>query len=103
MKFHEIDGHEINGRYERLRRHMTALDMTEGDQSQGAGLGVLHQRGLHAWIKHVIAEPPSRWRAEVTAVTPGREGLDVPELGRSPLVGLCTDMLLATLSLQGAR
>ena len=89
------DLNDLNDRYERLRR-----GMTKGGLGQGDGLSVLHQRGLHAWIAHVVAAPPPPSRAAVRAASTGDP--IALAIGRSPLVGLCTDMLLATLSLQEA-
>ena len=83
----------LNDRYERLRRWMT-----EGDLGQGDGLDVLHQRGLYAWIAHVAAVPPAPSRAAVQAASTG--GRIALAIKRSPLVGLCTDMVLASLSRQ---
>lgn len=80
---------DLDDRYERLRRRMTGGDLGGGD-----GLSVLHQQGLHAWVVHVTAPPPPR-----AIVRPAPTGGSIAlAAGRSPLVGLCTDMLLATLN-----
>lgn len=79
----------LDDRYERLRRRMT-----DGAQGPEDDLSVLHQRGLHAWVVHVTTPPPPR--AIARAAPAG--GSIALAARRSPLVGLCTDMLLATLN-----
>ena len=79
-------------RYEQLRSRVT-----EGGPGLANGLIVLRRQGLRAWIAHVVAAPSSRRsRASVSsALSP-----IATELERSPVVSLCTDMLLATLNPQ---
>ena len=82
---------ELRDHYEQLRRLAT-----EGVPGRRDGLAVLRQQGLHAWIALAAAEPPSSPRAEAAApssIDPLALGIDP-----SPLVFLCTDMLLSTLT-----
>lgn len=87
---------ELHERYERLRRRAT-----EGRPGHRDGLAVLRQQGLQAWVASVaLAAPgslddePPRVRAPQPVATAGE---------RSPLVSLCTDMLLAKLLPQEAQ
>ncbi len=87
---------EISEMYERLRRRAT-----EGSPGRRDGLAVLRQQGLHAWIVCVTTGPSSPPQAD-TPPTRGPEPIATAS-DRSPLVCLCTDMLLAALLPQEAR
>ncbi len=80
---------DLDDRYERLRRRMT-----EGTLGFGDDLSVLHQGGLHAWVVHITT--PAAPQAIAHAASAG--GSITLAAGRTPLVGLCADMLLATLA-----
>ena len=70
--------------------------MTEGREAPPAGLAVLRDRGLHAWIAVLTTTSQPRSLAAAPAA-PGL--LPTEAVGRrSPLLDLCTDLLLATLS-----
>ncbi len=83
---------ELNDRYERLRRRLTGHTPGGGD-----GLVVLRGQGLHAWIEYVTAAPLPR-RPETPAAP--ALGPSATTIERSPLVGLCTDMLLGVRAVQ---
>lgn len=70
--------------------------MTEGREAPPNGLAVLRDRGLHDWIASLSTTSPP-WPHAATPATPrlwptGTRG------PRSPLLDLCTDLLIATLS-----
>jgi len=84
-----VSATELRDHYEQLRRRAT-----EGVPGRRDGLAVLRQQGIHAWIALAAAEPPSSPRVEAAAaIDPLALGIDP-----SPLVFLCTDMLLSTLT-----
>lgn len=73
--------------------------MTEGGPGRRDGLFVLRRQGLAAWVAHVTTAPPRPDRAPavpIPATDPAVTTVTMSE--RSPLVCLCTDMLLATLA-----
>jgi len=69
--------------------------VTEGREAPSDGLAVLRHRGLHDWIAHIstasrlLPRPPA---AAASAILPA-----VPAGTRSPLIGLCADLLIANL------
>ncbi len=82
---------ELRDLYEQLRQRAT-----EGGPGRRDGLAVLHQQGLHAWLALVATAPPSSPRTEAPA-TLSMDPL-TPAIDQSPLVHLCTDMFLTTLT-----
>ena len=84
---------ELSARYEQLRRRVTGRHTPGG----GDGLVVLVRQGLHAWIAHVVAAPRPRGPAAPPAPA---AGASETALERTPLLDLCTDMLLAALAPQ---
>ena len=91
---------ELTDLYEQLRSRVT-----EGGMGVRDGLSVLRRQGLHAWIAAAVATPRSTLRAEPPAPTAIGSAAGTPRLipatlERSPLVCLCTDMLLARLTTQ---
>jgi len=87
---------EISDTYERVRRRAT-----QGGPGRQDGLAVLRQQGLHAWLACVATRsarspqadtPPARGPEPITTASDW-----------SPLVSLCTDMLLSTLTPEEAR
>ena len=69
--------------------------MTEGREAPPEGLAVLRQRGLHGWIDHITTVPfplPRPASAAASALPP-----TISVGTRSPLLCLCTDLLIATL------
>ena len=86
---------EVQDRYERLRRRVV-----EGLPGGADALVILRRQGLQAWSAHVGSPPPVR-----PARTDASPRLDPASRShaRSPLVCLCTDMLLATLASQEIR
>ena len=77
---------ELNERYEQLRARVT-----EGAPGSGDGLVALRRHGLHAWVAQVRT-------AQAQPARPGRAlGCDAKVFEHSPLVSLCTDMLIAAL------
>ena len=80
---------DLDGRYEQLRGRMA-----DGAPGCGDDLSVLHQRGLHAWVVHVTTPAPPRAIARAAPA----DGCIALAARRTPLVGLCTDMLLAALT-----
>jgi len=70
--------------------------VTEGREAPPEGLAVLRDRGLHDWL--AVLTTTSRPRPLVAAPAAPRL-LPTGTVGRrSPLLDLCTDLLIATLS-----
>lgn len=84
---------EINDLYERLRRQVI-----EARPGRRDALAVLRRQGVAAWIAEVAAAPPRPARVPTTQAPAPGAGPAVTTDERSPLVFLCTDMLLATLA-----
>jgi len=81
---------ELNDRYERLRR-----SVTEGREAPPEGLAVLRHQGLHGWIASITTVPPPLPQPVAAAASPVLPPVTVGT--RSPLLCLCTDLLIATL------
>lgn len=81
---------ELNDRYEQLRR-----SVTEGPEAPSDGLAVLRHRGLHDWIAHISAASRPWPRPPAAAASPMLPA--VSAAARSPLICLCTDLLIANL------
>jgi len=69
--------------------------MTEGREAPPEGLAVLRHRGLHGWIGQITTVLLPLPRPAASAGSPILPTITVGT--RSPLLCLCTDLLIATL------
>jgi len=69
--------------------------VTEGRGAPSDGLAVLRHRGLHDWIAHITAGSRPSPRTQPAAASSTLPA--VSAAARSPLIGLCTDLLIANL------